>query len=84
MSSKTLAATFVLGVKAMGRSSIQFFQLVPPICMVRRMNRINRMNRIPFELRDMWPESTKAVGAVKDSMPIRFLERIEMFLYRKA
>jgi hypothetical protein len=44
------------------------------------------MKRIPFvfELRDMWPESIKAVGAMKDSAVIRILERIEMFLYRKA
>ena len=44
------------------------------------------MRRIPFvfELRDMWPESIKAVGAMKDSAAIRILERIEMFLYRKA
>ena len=37
-----------------------------------------------FELRDMWPESIKAVGAMKDSAVIRVLERIEIFLYRKA
>lgn len=37
-----------------------------------------------FELRDIWPESIKAVGAMKDSFVIRFFEGIEMFLYRKA
>ncbi len=37
-----------------------------------------------FELRDIWPESIKAVGAMNDSMIIRFLEKIELFLYRKA
>ncbi|VAW83431.1 Glycosyl transferase, group 1 [hydrothermal vent metagenome] len=45
------------------------------------------LKRIPFvfELRDLWPESIKAVGALKeDSFIIRFLEVIEMFLYRKA
>jgi glycosyltransferase involved in cell wall biosynthesis len=47
---------------------------------------VSRIKRIPFvfELRDMWPESIKAVGAMKDSAAIRFLERVEMFLYRKA
>jgi hypothetical protein len=47
---------------------------------------ISRMRQIPFvfELRDIWPESIKAVGAMKDSLVIRILERIEMFLYRKA
>jgi glycosyltransferase involved in cell wall biosynthesis len=44
------------------------------------------MKRIPFvfELRDLWPESIKAVGALKDSAVIRVMERIEMFLYRRA
>lgn len=37
-----------------------------------------------FELRDIWPESIKAVGAMKDSLAIDALERLEMFLYRKA
>jgi glycosyltransferase involved in cell wall biosynthesis len=37
-----------------------------------------------FELRDIWPESIKAVGAMGDSWVIRFFEKIEMFLYRKA
>lgn len=44
------------------------------------------LKRIPFvfELRDIWPESIKAVGAMSDSVVIRFFEKIEMFLYRKA
>jgi len=47
---------------------------------------ISRMKKRPyvFELRDIWPESIKAVGAMKDSMVIRLLERIEIFLYTKA
>ena len=42
--------------------------------------------RVPFvfELRDLWPESIKAVGAVKDSNFIRLFEALEMFLYRRA
>lgn len=47
---------------------------------------VSRIKRVPFvfELRDIWPESIKAVGAMKDSAAIRFLEKAEMFLYRKA
>ncbi|NLJ29963.1 MAG: glycosyltransferase family 4 protein, partial [Deltaproteobacteria bacterium] len=47
---------------------------------------VGRMKRIPFvfELRDMWPESIKAVGAMEDSRIIQLLERVEMFLYRRA
>lgn len=37
-----------------------------------------------FELRDIWPESIKAVGAMGDSPLIRLFEKLEMFLYRKA
>ena len=37
-----------------------------------------------FELRDLWPASIKAVGAMEESRVIRWLERLEMFLYRRA
>ncbi|AUB83848.1 glycosyltransferase family 4 protein [Candidatus Thiodictyon syntrophicum] len=37
-----------------------------------------------FELRDLWPESIKTVGAMKDSAALRLLERLELFLYRRA
>ena len=37
-----------------------------------------------FELRDLWPASIRAVGAMDDSRLLRILERLEMFLYRKA
>jgi len=47
---------------------------------------ISAMKNRPFifELRDIWPESIKAVGAMKESFVIRVLEKIEMFLYQKA
>ena len=47
---------------------------------------VSRLRRIPFvfELRDLWPASITAVGAMKPSRAIRWLERLEMFLYRKA
>lgn len=37
-----------------------------------------------FELRDIWPASITAVGAMKDSKAIRLLEKLELFLYRRA
>ena len=43
-----------------------------------------RWRAFVFELRDLWPSSIKAVGAMKDSRLIRALERLEMFLYQKA
>jgi hypothetical protein len=46
----------------------------------------SRLKGVPFvfELRDIWPESIKAVGAMGDSPLIRLFEKLEMFLYRKA
>ena len=37
-----------------------------------------------FELRDLWPASIIAVGAMKKTLAIRVLEKIELFLYRRA
>lgn len=37
-----------------------------------------------FEVSDLWPESIKAVGAMGDSVIIRLLEKLELFLYRRA
>ena len=37
-----------------------------------------------FELRDLWPESIRAVGAMRDSWILRALERLELFLYRRS
>ena len=37
-----------------------------------------------FELRDIWPASITAVGAMEKNGVIRLLEKIEMFLYRRA
>ncbi|MEM9060186.1 MAG: glycosyltransferase family 4 protein [Pseudomonadota bacterium] len=37
-----------------------------------------------FELRDLWPDSIIAVGAMKPSRALRALERLELFLYRRA
>jgi glycosyltransferase involved in cell wall biosynthesis len=37
-----------------------------------------------FELRDLWPESIKAVGAMRNSLILDILEKLELFLYRRA
>ena len=37
-----------------------------------------------FELRDLWPESIKTVGAMNDGSIIKILEKIEYFLYRNS
>lgn len=44
------------------------------------------VRRLPFifELRDLWPASIEAVGAMHSSRVLRVLERLELFLYRHA
>lgn len=37
-----------------------------------------------FELRDLWPESIKTVGAMKQGILLNSLEKIELYLYSKA
>lgn len=37
-----------------------------------------------FELRDLWPDSIIAVGAMKANFGLRMLEKLELFLYRRA
>jgi glycosyltransferase involved in cell wall biosynthesis len=37
-----------------------------------------------FELRDLWPESIRTVGAIKKEKILDFLEKIELWLYRKS
>jgi len=37
-----------------------------------------------FELRDLWPESIKTVGAMKQGKMIEILEKIEIFLYKNS
>jgi glycosyltransferase involved in cell wall biosynthesis len=37
-----------------------------------------------FELRDIWPESIRAVGAMEQSRALDLLQQMELFLYRRA
>lgn len=37
-----------------------------------------------LEIRDLWPESIKAVGAMEESLLLKLLDQIVLFLYRKA
>ena len=37
-----------------------------------------------FELRDLWPDSIQAVGAMRGRLALRALETLELFLYRRA
>jgi glycosyltransferase involved in cell wall biosynthesis len=37
-----------------------------------------------FELSDLWPASITAVGAMRENFALRMMERLELFLYRRA
>lgn len=74
-----LAALFVRKVDIVVATSPQFFTACAGWA-------TGKLKRVPFvfELRDLWPESIKAVGAVKNTFVIRCFEKVEMFLYRQA
>ena len=75
----TIASCFVRKVDVIVATSPQFFTACAGYW-------VSILKRVPwvFELRDIWPESIKAVGAMQESVFIQFLERLELFLYRKA
>lgn len=47
---------------------------------------LSEMRRVPFvfELGDLWPATIKAVGAMKDSILLQWMEKLELFLYRQS
>jgi len=47
---------------------------------------VSRLKHIPWilEIRDLWPDSIVAVGAITNRPVIRLLEDLELFAYRKA
>lgn len=60
-------------------TSPQFFTIISAWALAK-------FKRVPyvFELRDMWPASITAVGAMRRSWIINILERLELFFYRQA
>ena len=79
MLSSVIASVFVRKVDIVIGTSPQFFTA----CAAFLSAFLKRCPWI-FELRDIWPESIRAVGAMKQSAVLRFLEKVELFLYRKA
>jgi glycosyltransferase involved in cell wall biosynthesis len=79
MAMAVLTSPFVRGVDLVIGTSPQFFTVCAAYI-------VSRLKRIPFvfELRDIWPESIEAVGAMNNSLAIRLLEKLELFLYRQA
>ena len=79
MVSATIASLFVRKVDVIVGTSPQFFTA----CAAYVSSRLKFKPYI-FELRDLWPETIKAVGAMKSSFAIEMLEKLELFLYRRA
>ncbi|WP_105199411.1 glycosyltransferase family 4 protein [Pseudoalteromonas sp. T1lg10] len=79
MLSSFLFGLFSKKVDVVIGTSPQFFTVISAWALAK-------LKRVPFifELRDIWPASITAVGAMKKSKIISTLERIEMFLYRQA
>ncbi len=73
------AAPFVRNVDVVVGTSPQFFTACAAYL-------TGTMKRVPwiFELRDIWPESIRVVGAMKESWVLDLLEKVELFLYGKA
>lgn len=74
-----LAAPFLKRPDVIIGTSPQFFTLIAAwwASLVKRRPWV-------LELRDIWPESIKAVDAVGSSLLLRLLQHVEMFLYRSA
>jgi len=79
MVTAVLASLFVRRVDVIVGTSPQFFTA----CAAYAVGAVKRRPWI-FELRDIWPESIRAVGAMKKERLLDLLERLELFLYRKA
>jgi len=79
MITASIAALFVRRVDLIIGTSPQFFTA----CAAYATSVIKRRPWV-FELRDIWPESIRAVSAMKHSRLLDFLERVELFLYRKS
>jgi glycosyltransferase involved in cell wall biosynthesis len=73
------ASLFVRRVDVIVGTSPQFFT----VCAAYMTGLLKRVPWV-FELRDIWPESIRVVGAMKQSKVLDLLETVELFLYRKA
>jgi glycosyltransferase involved in cell wall biosynthesis len=79
MVSATITSLFVKQVDVVIGTSPQFFTVCAAYV-------VGLLKRVPwvFELRDIWPESIKAVGSMNDGFLYRSLEKLELFLYKRA
>jgi glycosyltransferase involved in cell wall biosynthesis len=74
-----LAGLFVPRPDVIVATSPQFFNALGG-CLLSLVRR----RPFVFELRDLWPDSISAVGAMQEGAALRFLRRVEYWLYRRA
>ena len=80
MFSSVIASAFVRSPDVVVGTSPQFFTAVSGYLVG-----LSRSIPFVFELRDLWPESIRAVGVMRsDSLSYSALTRLELFLYRRA
>jgi len=79
MVTATIAAQFIRRVDIVVATSPQFFTAISGYLVA-----LAKRRAFVFELRDLWPESIKAVGALQQKWILRALEAIELFLYSRA
>ncbi len=79
MAAGSFAGLQIRGVDIVIGTSPQFFTALGAFV-------VGLVKRRPwvFELRDIWPESIKTVGVLRDGPIISALEALEKFLYRRA
>ena len=79
MVSSTVASLFVRRPDVVVATSPQFFTACAGWV-------VAALRRRPFvmEIRDLWPDSIVAVGAMRETALIRLLRKLEYFLYRRA
>ena len=79
MLSSLFFGLFIRNVDVVIGTSPQFFTVISAWALAK-------LKGVPFvfELRDIWPASIAAVGAMRGSWIINILEKLELFLYRQA
>lgn len=79
MFSALIAGLFAARPDLVVATSPQFFAAVGGCA-------LSILRRLPFvlEISDLWPDSIVAVGAMRRNLALRWLEKLELFLYRRA
>ena len=79
MISSFIFGLFVKKADVVIGTSPQFFTMISAWALAKVKNA-----KFIFELRDIWPASIYAVGVMKKNAILRFIEKIEIFLYHQA